>query len=125
MTRSGRSARTVVRGFLQGLDGEHREVADGEWGLVLDDVGGRPLEVGLRLRDGLLALQAWVAPPGIANPHRLLHRNRLAPLVRYAHASAGDVHVHVELPEVAVTAVLLDRVLGGMVEAALWVRQAA
>jgi hypothetical protein len=125
MTRSGRSARTVVRGFLHGLDGEHREVADGEWGLVLDDVGGRPLEVGLRLRDGLLALQAWVAPPGIANPHRLLHRNRLALLVRYAHASAGDVHVHAELPEVAVTAGLLDRVLGGMVEAALWVRQAA
>jgi hypothetical protein len=86
--------------------------------MVVADVGGRPLEVGLRLADGLLALQAWVAPPGVLDRHRLLHANRLGTLVRYGEAADGSVHVHAELLERHVDEAALDRVLARLVEAA-------
>jgi hypothetical protein len=99
--------------------------AEGEWGVALPDVGGWPLEVGLRLRDGLLAIQAEALAPERVDAHLLLHRNRLGVLVRYAHSSAGAVHVHAELPAAAVDAAALDRVLALVVEAAEWARAAA
>lgn len=118
MVGPGRRIGGVVTACLQGSGGRWREVADGEWGLVLEDVGGRPLEVGLRLRDGLLAAQAWVAPAGVLDPHLLLHRNRLGTLARYAHSSAGDVHVHAEAFADGLAVAQLDRLLGALVEAA-------
>jgi hypothetical protein len=45
--------------------------------------------------------------------------------VRYAHSLAGDVHVHAELPEIAVTPAELDRMLGSLVDAAAVVRAVA
>jgi hypothetical protein len=122
MTLGEHSATAVVNAYLQRTGAPFRAVAEGEWGLVLDDVGGRPLDVGLRLADGLLRAQAWVAPAGTLDPHLLLHRNRLATLVRYAESLAGDVHVHSEVPESAVDAAVLDRMLGLLVEAAAVVR---
>jgi hypothetical protein len=116
------SVSAVVTAFLQRTGATFRTVADGEWGLVLDDVGGRPLEVGLRLADGLLRAQAWVAPAGTLDPHLLLHRNRLSTLVRYAESLAGDVHVHAEVPAAALDDATLDRMLGVLVEAAAVVR---
>ena len=112
----------ALNAYLQGAAVPFRTVADGEWGVVLDDVGGEPLEVGLRLADGLLRAQAWVAPRGRLDPHLLLHRNRLTTLVRYAESLAGDVHVHAELPAPALDAAQLDRMLGLLVDAAAVVR---
>jgi hypothetical protein len=116
------SVTAVVNAYLQASGAGFRTVAAGEWGVVLDDVGGRSLEVGLRAADGLLHAQAWVAPAGLLDPHLLLHRNRLATLVRYAQSLAGDVHVHAELPYAAVDAETLDRMLGSLVDAAAVVR---
>jgi hypothetical protein len=118
MERPGGDAAQAVTGFLRGAGLPCRTVAPGEWGLVVEDVGGAPLEVGLRLSDGLLRAQAWVAPPGTADPHVLLHRNRLAPLARYAHSGAGDVHVHADIPASALDDALLDRLLVALVQAA-------
>jgi hypothetical protein len=112
----------LVTAFLQGLPGPFRVVAAGEWGVVIEDVGGRPLEVGIRVAGGLLRAQAWVAGAGVLDPHVLLHRNRLATLVRYAHSAAGEVFVHGEIPVVAVGDPELDRLLGALVEAAARVR---
>jgi hypothetical protein len=118
MARSEHSVEEAVNAYLQGASPAARTVAPGEWGVVLDDVGGRPLEVGLRLADGLLRAQAWVAPAGVLDPHLLLHRNRLGVVARYAHSSAGEVHVHAELPAAAVSTSELDRMLGALVGAA-------
>jgi hypothetical protein len=107
-----------VGAYLAGLGVEHRNVAPGEWGLTLEDVGGWPLHVGLAHRDGLLRIQAEVRGAGELDAHDLLHRNRLGSLVRYSHTSAGTVWVQAELPEPAVDAAWLDRVLGSLVEAA-------
>jgi hypothetical protein len=118
MERPGGNAAQAVTGFLRGTGLPCRTAAPGEWGLVVDDVGGAPLEVGLRLSDGLLCAQAWVAPAGSADPHLLLHRNRLTPLTRYAHSGAGDVHVHADIPAAALDDALLDRLLVALVQAA-------
>ena len=125
MAEPGHSIHGAVNRYLQDVAPSFRAVADGEWGVVLEDVGGAPLEVGLRLADGLLRAQAWVAPAGVLDPHMLLHRNRLQTVARYAHSLVGDVHVHAELPEIAVTPAELDRMLGSLVDAAAVVRAVA
>jgi hypothetical protein len=118
MDGPGGNAAEAVTVFLRGAAIAHRSVAEGEWGVVLEDVGGCRLEVGLRLAGGLLRAQAWVAPAETLDPHMLLHRNRLGTLARYAHSAAGEVHVHAELPESAVDPATLDRLLVALVDAA-------
>jgi hypothetical protein len=112
----------AVTAYLQAAGTGFRRVAEGEWGMVLEDVGGRPLEVGLRVSGGLVRAQAWVAPAGVLDPQALLHRNRLGELVRYATSSAGDVFVHGEIPARGVGGAELDRLLRLLVEAAEVVR---
>lgn len=113
MERSSKDAVAAVTAFLHHSGVPFREVAWGEWGLVVDGV-----EIGLRLSGGLLRAQCWAAPGGVHDPHALLHANRLGELARYAHSAGGDVHVHAEIPEVAVgDRAALDRVLAAVVEA--------
>lgn len=112
-----------VTAYLHGVGGRVLEPAPGEWGLVVEDVGGRPLEIGLRLAGGLLRAQAWVAPPGAVEPRFLLHRNRLGVVARYGCSAAGDVWAHAELAACAVCDTELDRLLGSLVEAAATVRE--
>jgi hypothetical protein len=102
MAEPGHSIHGAVNRYLQDVAPSFRAVADGE-----------------------LRAQAWVAPAGVLDPHMLLHRNRLQTGVRYAHSLAGDVHVHAELPEIAVTPAELDRMLGSLVDAAAVVRAVA
>jgi len=109
---------------LAGTGGDWRRVARGEWGLTLE-AGGWPLDVGLALRAGVLRVQAAVCEPGLLDPHDLLHRNRRLAYVRFTHTRAGDVWVQADLPEGAVDAVVLDRVLGVLVDAAQDARYAA
>jgi hypothetical protein len=125
MNRAEHAVVGAVTAYLQGAGTRFRTVAEGEWGVVLDDVGGRSLEVGLRVSGGLVRAQAWVAPAGAADPFVLLHRNRLGELVRYATSSAGDVFVHGEIPLRAAGEPELDRLLGSLVEAASLVRATA
>ena len=118
------SVAEAVEAALRVAGAPWRRVAPGEWGLVAE-AAGWDLHVGVALRDGLLAAQAEVLPPGRADPHALLHRNRRLRLVRFAHTGAGAVWVHGELPLRAVTAEEVDRLLGLLAQAAADVRAAA
>jgi hypothetical protein len=104
--------------YLSAVEAETRRVAPGEWGLSAPDVGGWPLHVGLRLNHGLLRAQAEVVGPGQVDDHEVLVRNRTLAIVRYAHTHAGAVWVVGDLPQRAIDAAELDRLLGVLVAAA-------
>jgi hypothetical protein len=118
-------ARSVADAYIASLGGAGRRVADGEWGVTIDDAAGWPLHVGIRLRDGFLQAQAEVVGNGQVSDHELLFRNRGLRLVRLAHTGAGDVWVVGDLPQDAVSPAELDRLLGLLVAAAIEVRQRA
>lgn len=111
-----------IEGYLASLEGGWRRVAAGEWGLALE-AAGWPLDVGLALRRGLVRAQGEVLAPGRVGDHELLHRNRGLHLVRYTHAGDGTVWVEGDLPAAAVTAPLLDGLLGSLVAAATVARE--
>jgi hypothetical protein len=117
--------RSVADAYFASLGAAGRRVADGEWGVTIDDVSGWPLHVGIRLRDGFLRAQAEVVGSGQIADHELLFRNRTLRVVRLAHTGAGDVWVVGDLPAAAVSAPELDRLLGLLVAAATDVRQRA
>lgn len=113
MEQPSRAVVAAVTTFLHDAEVGFREVAPGEWGLIVDGA-----EIGLRLSGGLLRAQTWTAPSGVHDPHALLHANRLGTVARYAHSSAGDVWVQAEIPEAAAADPReLDRLLGAVVEA--------
>ena len=110
----------AVQAVVAGAGG--RRLAGGEWGLTVPDVGGWPLDVGVRMRRGVLRAQAFVAPAGAVDEHELLVRNRGLLLVRFAHTGSGDVWLVGELLEEHVSEVSVDRLLGLLVQAASDVR---
>ena len=114
----------IVDAYLDGLEGETRRVAPGEWGVTVD-AAGWPLHVGVAVRDGLLRAQGEVAAAGRLAPETLLHWNRGLPLVRFTHTRAGDVWIEGDLPLAAVSPEQLDRFLGLLVRVATEAREAA
>lgn len=115
----------MITHYVEALPGETRRVAHAEWGVTLDAerAAGWPLDLGLRLADGLVRVQAF------ALPHRddldfgqILHWNRQTRMARFACTRSGDIWVQADLPAEAVTAEQLDRLLGLVVEGALNVR---
>jgi hypothetical protein len=110
--------------YLSSLETEVREVAPGEWGLVLDAAGHR-LDVGLAIRGPLLRAQAAVLPAGVIDPHQLLYWNRQAPLVCFAENRAGEVFVCGELPLPSLDTEVLDRFLGLLLASATRAREFA
>jgi hypothetical protein len=109
-------ANEAVQAVVAGAGG--RRLADGEWGLTIDDVGGWPLDVGVRVQRGVLRAQAFVAPAGAVDEHELLVRNRGLLLVRFAHTGSGDVWLVGELLGEHVSEQSVDRLLGLLVQAA-------
>jgi hypothetical protein len=118
------SATARLARFMSSLEGEVREVAAGEWGLVLD-AAGFALHVGVGIRGNLLRAQAAVLPPGLIDPHQLLYWNRQAPLVCFAENRAGEVYVCGELPLEALETDTLDRFLGLLLASATRAREFA
>ncbi len=116
---AGRIAR-----YMSSLEAEVREIAPGEWGLVLD-AAGYVLDVGLTIRGSLLRAQAAVLPPGLIDPHQLLYWNRQAPLVCFAENQAGEVFVCGELPLPSLDTEMLDRFLGLLLASATRAREFA
>lgn len=111
----------VIDSYLDALPGEHRKLAPGEWGVTLapEAAGGWPLEIGLRVADGLLRVQAFAAPADEAyDPWGFLFVNRSTRLVRFACTGSGDIWVHGDVPVGAVDERMVDRLLGLVVEAA-------
>jgi hypothetical protein len=115
----------VIDEYLSGLPAlRARRLAHGEWGLTVPgDSLGEPLDVGLRLADGLVRAQAF-ALHGASDldPWLLLWWNRQTRVVRFGATRSRDVWVHADLPVAAVDEASLDRLLGLLVEAAVAVR---
>jgi hypothetical protein len=114
----------LVATYMASLDTDAREVAPGEWGLVLDSAG-YVLDVGLNIRGPLLRAQAAVLPPGLIDPHQLLYWNRQAPLVCFAANRAGEILVCGEIPLQSLDAEMLDRFLGLLLASATRAREFA
>ena len=115
----------VITDYIDALPGDTRRVAHGEWGVTIDEErgGGWPLDVGLRLADGLLRVQAFALPYKEALDFgQVLHWNRQTRMARFSCTRAGDIWVQADLPAEVVTAEQLDRLLGLVVEGALNVR---
>jgi hypothetical protein len=115
----------VITEYIDALPGDARRVAHAEWGVTIDEErgGGWPLDVGLRLDDGLLRVQAFALPYKEALDFgQVLHWNRQTRMARFACTRSGDIWVQADLPAELVTAEQLDRLLGLVVEGALNVR---
>jgi hypothetical protein len=116
----------VIDSYLSAFPGEARTVASGEWGLTVpaEQAAGWPLDVGLRLAEGLLTVKAHAlsSPDGV-DPWGLLWWNRQTRFIRFASTQSGEVWVHADLPAKSVDERELDRVLGLVVEGAVAVRE--
>jgi Putative bacterial sensory transduction regulator len=102
-----------------------RRLAHGEWGITIpaESAGGAPLDVGLRLSDGLLRAQAVALHgAGELDPWMLLWWNRQTRLVRFGCTRSRDIWVHADLPAPGLDERALDRLLGLVAEAAVTVR---
>jgi hypothetical protein len=115
----------VIDRYVAALPGETRRLAHAEWGITVrpESAGGHPLDMGLRVDDGLVRAQAFALPAqdGL-DPWLLLHWNRQTRYVRMACARSGDIWVHGDLPVAGVDERSLDRLLGLVVEGAVAVR---
>jgi putative sensory transduction regulator len=121
------SAIETIDAYLARLPGDTRRLADSEWGITVapEQAGGWPLDVGLRIHEGLLRVQAFALGADDAiNPWNFLHWNRGTRMVRFACTRAGDIWVHGDLPVPAVDERQLDRLLGLVVEGAVTARNA-
>jgi hypothetical protein len=118
----------VVDEYVNALPGETRRLEYAEWGITLppESAAGHPLDMGVRIADGLLRAQAFALPAqdGI-DPWVLLNWNRQTRFVRMACARSGDIWVHGDLPVPAVDEQAVDRLLGLVVEGAIAVRSYA
>lgn len=102
-----------------------RRLDAGEWGIQVpgENAGGEPVDVGLRLADGLLRAQAVALPgAGDLDPWMLLWWNRQTRIVRFGSTRSKDVWVHADLPAVGLDERALDRLLGLVCEAVMAVR---
>ena len=102
-----------------------RRLAHGEWGITLaaETAGGWPCDIGMRVDDGLVKVQAFAhSARGDLDPAVFLQWNRQTRVVRVALTRSGDVWVMGEVPVKAVDEQQVDRLLGLVVEGVLAVR---
>jgi hypothetical protein len=112
----------AVSRYLEGVGA--RRLAEGEWGLTIADE--HPLDIGIRVADGLVRVQAFAVPAADAPADSdVLHWNRAARVVRFARTRGGDVWVQADLLASFVDAAALDQVLGLVVQASRSARAVA
>jgi Putative bacterial sensory transduction regulator len=110
----------AVSSYLEGVGA--RRLADTEWGLTVADE--HPLDIGIRVVDGLVRVQAFAVPAADAPASEdVLHWNRSTRLVRFARTRSGDVWVQADVFLDA--AASLDVVLAFVLEAARSARAVA
>jgi len=117
----------AIETYVSGLPGlRARRLAHGEWGLTVpgEELDGEPLDVGLRIAEGLLRAQAVAlhGAGGDVDPWLLLWWNRQTRLVRFGCTRSRDVWVHADVPAAGLDERGVDRLLGLIVEAALTAR---
>jgi hypothetical protein len=116
----------IVESYIQSLPGERRRIAHAEWGVTLDGdhAAGWPLDVGLRIADGLLTVKGHaLGDPEHVDPWMLLWWNRSTRIVRFSCTQGREIWVHADLPVGVLDERELDRLLGLVVEAAIAVRE--
>jgi hypothetical protein len=120
------AAPEVLDAYLDSLPALRvRRLAHGEWGLTVpgEELDGQPLDVGLRLADGLLRAQAVALHSAQdLDPWQLLWWNRQTRLVRFGCTRSRDIWVHADVPAAGLDERGVDRLLGLIVEAAVTVR---
>lgn len=117
----------VVDRYLEALPGASRRLGHAEWGVTIaaEQAAGWPLDVGLRIEDGILRAKAFaLAADEAVNPWNFLHWNRQTRYIRFSCTQSGDIWVHADLPVSAVDEREVDRFLGLVVEGALAARHA-
>jgi hypothetical protein len=116
----------VIDDYVAALPGA-RKLDHGEWGITLaaEAGGGWPLDVGIRVAEGLVRVQAFAlgADPAL-NAWNFLHWNRGTRMARFSCTREGDIWVQADLPATALDDKELDRLLGLVVEGALAARTA-
>jgi Putative bacterial sensory transduction regulator len=118
----------VVDAYVNGLPSGGRRLAHAEWGITLpgETAGGTPLDVGLRIADGLLSAKAAaLGPAPDLDPWMLLWWNRQTRQVRFGCTRSREIWVHADLPVGAVDERAIDRLLGLVAEGAIAVRDYA
>jgi hypothetical protein len=101
-----------------------RSLADGEWGLTVPDE--HSLDIGIRVADGLVRIQAFAVPAVDAPADEdVLHWNRGTQVVRFARTRSGDLWVQADVFASVADPDSLDAVLGLVVEASRSARAAA
>jgi hypothetical protein len=119
------SAVDVVDAYISALPGTSRRTAHAEWGVTLDSehAGGWPLDVGVRIADGLLTAKAHaLSDPEHIDPWMLLWWNRSTRHVRFGSTQGREIWVHADVAAASLSERDLDRLLGLVVEAAVAVR---
>lgn len=112
----------AVSRYLEGVGA--RRLADGEWGLTIADE--HPLDIGIRVADGLVRIQAFAVPAADAPADEdVLHWNRGTRVVRFARTRSGDVWVQADVLTESASESAVDAVLGLVVEAARSARAVA
>ena len=112
----------AVDRFLTGLGA--RRLAEGEWGLTVPDE--HPLDIGIRVADGLVRIQAYAVPAADAPASEdVLHWNRNTRIARFSRTRDGDVWVQADVPVDAADARSMDQAMGLVVEAARSARAVA
>ena len=122
------AATDVVDAYVSSLPRAGRRLAHAEWGITIpaESVGGEPLDVGVRIADGLLRVQAVALHgAGDLDPWMLLWWNRQTRYVRYGCTRSRDIWVHADLPVAGVDEREVDRLLGLVTEASVAVRDYA
>src|SRR5215217_1944006 len=117
-----RMAIDAVERYLEGVGA--RRLADGEWGLTIADE--HPLDIGIRVADGLVRVQAFAVPAADAPADAdVLHLNRSTRLVRFSRTRGGDLWVQADVLAANADGRSLDAVLGLVVEASRSARAVA
>jgi hypothetical protein len=112
----------AVSRYLEGVGA--RRLAEGEWGLTIADE--HPLDIGIRVADGLVRVQAFAVPAADAPASEdVLHWNRSTRVVRFARTRSGDLWVQADVFLDAGDSDSIDRALGLVVEASRSARAVA
>ncbi len=116
----------LVSDYIALLPGATRRPAHAEWGITVpaEAAEGWPLDIGVRIHEGLLRVQAFAAAADPAfDPWLLLHWNRQTRMVRFACTRGHDIWVQADLPVHQMDEGRLDALLGLVVEAAALARR--
>jgi len=112
----------AVERYLEGVGA--RRLADGEWGLTIADE--HPLDIGIRVADGVVRVQAFAVPAADAPADAdVLHWNRSTRLVRFSRTRGGDLWVQADVLAANADGRSVDAVLGLVVEASRSARAVA